>query len=88
MLTSRIVSTAQKTIPYTIHIHHMLNHGFARVDVEGVKGGKMGQNGVCDVLIQKVTSRIVSTGQKTIPDTPIMSILSIQNYGVTRGKRG
>ena len=48
----------------------------------------MGQNGVCDGLIQKITSGIVSTGQKTIPDTPIMPILSIQNYGITRGKRG
>ena len=48
----------------------------------------MGQNGVCDSLIQKITSGIVSTGQKTIPDTPSMSILSMQNYGVTRGKRG
>ena len=64
------------------------NYGFARVEVEGVNGVKMGQNGVCDGLIQMITSRIVSTGQKTIPDTPIMSILSIQNYGVTRGKRG
>ena len=68
------------------------NYGFARVEVEGVKGGKKvvkwGQNGVCDGLIQKITSGIASTGQKTIPDTPIMSILSIQNYGVTRGKRG
>ena len=48
----------------------------------------MGESGVCDGLIQNMTSGIASTGQKTIPDTPIMSILSIQNYGVTRGKRG
>ena len=48
----------------------------------------MGQNGVCDGLIQKITSEIVFTGQKTIPDTPIMPLLSIQNYGVTGGERG
>ena len=86
-MTSGIVSIGQKTIPGTpiMAILSKQNYGFARVEVEGVK---MGQNGVCDGLIQKITSGIVSTGQKTIPDTPIMSILSIQNYGVTRGKRG
>ena len=48
---------------------------------------KWGQKGVCDGPIQKITSGSISTGQKTIPDTPIMSILSMQNYGVTlRGK--
>ena len=50
--------------------------------------GKRGQKGVYDGLIQKITSGIVSTHQKTIPDTPIMSILRIQNYGVARGKKG
>ena len=39
---------------------------------EAFKGVNMGQNRVCDGLIQKITSGIVSTGQKTIPDTPIM----------------
>ena len=48
----------------------------------------MGKNGVCDGPIQKITSGIVSTGQKNIPNTPIMSMLSIQDYGVTRGKKG
>ena len=54
----------------------------------GKNGVKTGQNGVYDHLIQKITGGIISTGQKTIPNTPIMPILSIQNYGVTRGKRG
>ena len=53
------------------------NYGFTRVEVErvkGEKGVKMGQNGVCDGLIQKITSEIVFTGQKTIPDTHHASI--------------
>ena len=43
----------------------------------------MRQDGVCDDLIQMITSGIVSTGQKTIPETPIMPILNRQNYGFT-----
>ena len=61
------------------------NYDFTRVEVKGVKWG---QKGVCDGLIQKITSGSVSTDQKTIPDKQIMSILSMQNYGVTRSKRG
>ena len=64
------------------------NYDFTRVEVKGVNGVKWGQKGVCDGLILKITCGSVSSGQKTIPDTPIMSILSMQNYGVTRGKRG
>ena len=60
------------------------SYGLARVEVEGLKGVKMGQNEVCDGLIQKITSGIVSTGQKNIPDTPIIAILCRQNYGFAR----
>ena len=43
--------------------------------IDWTKGGNNGENGVCDSLIQKMTSGIVSIGQKTIPGTPIMAIL-------------
>ena len=48
------------------------------------EGVKMGLNGVCDGLIQMITSGIVSTGQKTMPGTPIIAILNKQNYDFTR----
>ena len=46
-----------------------------RPQIDWTKGGNNGGNGVCDSLIQKMTSEIVSIGQKTILGTPIVAIL-------------